>query len=62
MKGTCLQDLKCRIAKINSKCIKQVRCGLNTIDIISSEEIPEGQRGEISKITDIFEFRFIVED
>ena len=62
MKGTCLQDLKCRIAKINSKCIKQVRCGLNTIDVISSEEIPEGQRGEISKITDIFEFRFIVED
>lgn len=61
LKGTCLNDLKRIIEKINSKSIKQVRCGLNTIDIISSEEISEFDKGEISKTTEKFEFRFIVE-
>jgi hypothetical protein len=62
MKGTCFKDIRRAIEKINSNCIKQVRCGLNTIDIISSEEIPEHQKGEISKTADRFEFKFIVED
>jgi hypothetical protein len=62
LKGMCLNDLKRAIEKINSKSIKQVRCGLNTIDIISSEEIPEFDKGEVLKTTDKFEFRFIVEN
>lgn len=62
LKGMCLNDLKRAIEKINSKSIKQVRCGLNTIDIISSEEIPESDKGEVLKTTDKFEFRFIVEN
>ncbi|NBT59626.1 hypothetical protein EBT16_12660, partial [bacterium] len=62
LKGLHLNDLRRTIEKIHSKSIKQVRCGLNTIDIISSEEISEFDKGEISKTTDRFKFRFIVEN
>lgn len=61
LKGMSINDLRRTIEKINSKSIKQVRCGLNTIDIISSEEISELEKGEISKSAERFEFRFIVE-
>lgn len=61
LKGMSLNELKYAIEKINSKSIKQVRCGLNTIDIVSSEEISEFEKGEILKTTEKFEFRFIVE-
>jgi len=62
LKGACINELRRTIEKINSKSIKQVRCGLNTIDIISSEEISEFDKGEVLKTTDKFEFRFIVEN
>ncbi|NBT60107.1 hypothetical protein EBT16_15150 [bacterium] len=62
IKGSCLNEIKRKIEKIHSKIIKQIRCGLNTIDIISSAEIPQDQRERIIKTTDKFEFRFIVEN
>jgi hypothetical protein len=61
LKGLSLNELKHAIEKINSKSIKQVRCGLNTIDIVSSEEMSEFEKVEILKTTEKFEFRFIVE-
>lgn len=61
VKGTCFKQIKDKIESLNFDFIKQVRCGLNTIDVVISEKISSQKEQEISKITDKFDFRFIVE-
>lgn len=61
IKGTCFKDIKDKIEKLNLESIKQVRCGLNTIDVVISEKISSQNEQLISSITDKFDFRFIVE-
>lgn len=61
LKGFCIRDLKTRIGELSLGCVKQVRCGINTIDVVSSEDIPEDKRRAIEAVTDRFKFRFLVE-
>jgi len=61
LKGTCFKEIKEKIEKLNLEPIKQVRVGLNTIDVVISEKISTKSEQAISGITDKFEFRFIVE-
>jgi len=61
LKGVCFKDIKEKIGSMNIDQIKQVRCGLNTIDVVVSEKISSFLEREISKVSDKFDFRFIVE-
>lgn len=61
LKGTCFKEIKEKIEKLNFGFIKQVRVGLNTIDVVISEKISTQSEQAISGITNKFNFRFIVE-
>lgn len=61
LKGLCLKDIKDAIQKMNIQEITQARCSVNSIDIISNRELSEEEKSMIQKITDKFNFKFLVE-
>lgn len=61
LKGLCILDLRKKIDSLSISCVKQVLCGLNTIDIVSSEKISDENMRAIEAVAENFKFRFLVE-
>jgi hypothetical protein len=61
LKGVVMSEIKEKISSLGIKGIKQVRCGLDMIEILSLEKISETDRSSIRSITDKFAFKFAVE-
>ena len=61
LKGVSLKELKKSINDLQIDGLKQVRCGLNTIDVVSSAPLSDHQRLAITSTSDKFVFRFISE-
>jgi len=61
LKGVSLKELRKAINDLQIDGLKQVRCGLNTIDVVSSAPLPDHQRLAITNTSDKFVFRFISE-
>lgn len=61
LKGTCLNDIKNQIKAMEIPDIRQVRCSVDFLDLVSSRELSEEEKATISASTDKFVFRFFVE-
>lgn len=61
MKGLRILDLRKKIDELSISGIKRVVCGLNTVDIVSSEKISDENMRAIEAVAEKFEFRFLVE-
>jgi len=61
LKGLCILDIRKKIESLSLCGIKRVLCGLNTIDVVSSEEISDENMRAIEAVAGNFKFRFLVE-
>lgn len=61
LKGRNMQEIKEKIASLGISDIKQVRCSVSDLNVISSRELSEEEKIKISSVSDIFSFKFNVE-
>jgi phenylacetate-coenzyme A ligase PaaK-like adenylate-forming protein len=61
MKGLRILDLRKKIDELSISGIKRVICGLNTVDVVSSEKISYENMMAIKAVAENFDFRFLVE-
>jgi len=61
LKGLCILDIRKKIESLSVLGIKRVLCGLNTIDVVSSEKISDENMRAIEAVAENFKFRFLVE-
>lgn len=62
LKGVCLKDVKEKVKAMGIKGIKQVRCSVSHLDVVTNRELTPEEKAAIISSTDKFEFRFSVED
>jgi hypothetical protein len=61
LKGVSMRKIREKIDSMEISGIKQVRCSLESIDVVSSSPLTQEHRSLISSASDKFAFRFIVE-
>jgi SAM-dependent methyltransferase len=61
LKGVCLQDIKEKIKALDIADIRQVRCSVEFLDVITNRELSAEEKQKISSVTDKFEFKFHAE-
>lgn len=61
LKGICFKEIQDKIKKININYIKQVKCDTNQIAIVSTKELSNQEKEQISAITNKFQFIFKTE-
>lgn len=62
LKGTCMNDIKNAIKSTGIEGIRQVRCSVDFLDVITGRELGDAEKKAISELTDNFQFRFFVEN
>lgn len=61
LSGVCLGELRRKMMGLGLKCIKQVRCYVDSIDVVSSRELSTEEKRSISSLEPSFFFKFSVE-
>lgn len=61
LKGTCMIDIKNAIKALSIPDIRQVRCSVDFLDVVSDRELSDEEKSAISSVTEKFKFRFFAE-
>jgi hypothetical protein len=61
LKGMCLKEIQNQIRSLNITKIKQIKCGIYKLKVVSCEDLSNEEKQKINKITNKFEFEFEVE-
>lgn len=61
LKGVCLQQIKEKIKALEVPDIRQVRCSIDCLDVVSNRDLTLEEKQKICSTTDKFEFKFTVE-
>lgn len=62
LKGVCMKQIKEGIKALEVSGIKEVRCSMNYLDVVSIRDLSEDEKSKISSLTDRFKFRFLKEE
>lgn len=62
LKGMCLTEIKNHIKSTGIPDIRQVRCSVDFLDVVSTRALKDEEKQQISAVTDKFRFRFFVEE
>lgn len=62
LKGVCMRQIKEGMRELNIPGIKEVRCSVDHLDVVSSRPISREDRLRIASLTDKFAFRFVLEE
>jgi hypothetical protein len=61
IKGVCVKELQNKIEALNIDGIRQVKCSVSCLDVVSNRALTDEEKASIERITDKFEFKFNVE-
>jgi hypothetical protein len=62
LKGVCMKQIKEGIKALEVSGIKEVRCSMNYLDVVSVRDLSPEEMSKISALTDKFKFRFLKEE
>jgi hypothetical protein len=61
LKGTNMREIQEKIRALGIPGIKQVRCSVHDLSVVSTRELADGEKDMIRSVSDKFQFRFICE-
>lgn len=62
LKGVCMKEIKQGIKALDISGIREVRCSINFLDVVSVRDLTPEEQAGISALTDKFKFRFLTEE
>jgi hypothetical protein len=62
LKGVCMKDIKDGLKALDISGIREVRCSVKYLDVVSLRPLEDEEKTKISALTDKFTFRFITEE